>query len=268
MFADYHNHTDFSYDCGLPMETSIRQAIKLGIQDICYTEHFDIGSISSYTCDSHSYYETFKKLKQVYGDKVSLKFGMEFGVQTHTVPMFEKLFGSYPFDFILLSMHQVDNKEFWNQSFQRGKSQKQYIEEYYDELLGIVKKFNNYSVLGHMDVIRRYDRNGDYPFEKIMYKIEDILKIVIENGKGIEVNTSCYRYNVGDLMPSTDIIKLYKKLGGEIITVGSDSHYSEHVGYRVLETQQALSELGFKYVCTFEKMVPTFHSIECKKTLH
>ena len=110
-----------------------------------------------------------------------------------------------------------------------------------------------------MDVIRRYDRNGNYPFEKIKDKIKQILEVVISNNKGIEINTSCYRYNIGDLMPSINIIKLYKELGGEIITIGSDSHYAEHVGYNILKTQQILKDEGFKYVCTFDKMTPKFH---------
>lgn len=261
MYADYHEHTYFSDDCCLPMETAICRAIKLGIEDMCFTEHIDIGVTSMADCDCVAYHREFNKLKQIYGNKIKLKFGMEFGMQSHTIPHYQKIFDNYDFDFILLSMHQIGNREFWSQSFQYGKSQKQYIEEYYDELYKIVTNYNDYSVLGHMDVIRRYDRNGLYPFEKIKDRIENILRVVIENGKGIEVNTSCYRYNIGDLMPSTDIIKLYRTLGGEIITVGADSHYEEHVGYKILETQQRLKELGFKYICTFDKMQPMFHEI-------
>lgn len=259
MYADYHNHTKFSYDCGLKMEDSVKSAIAKGVEDICFTEHIDIGTTNTFLCDCKQFYAEFCRMKQLYGDKIKLKFGMEFGMQTHTIPQFEKIFSRYDFDFILLSMHQVGNKEFWSQSFQSGKTQKQYIEEYYEELYGLVTNYENYCVLGHMDVIRRYDRNGNYPFEKIKDKIKQILEVVISNNKGIEINTSCYRYNIGDLMPSINIIKLYKELGGEIITIGSDSHYAEHVGYNILKTQQILKDEGFKYVCTFDKMTPKFH---------
>lgn len=259
MLADYHQHTYFSYDCSLPMENSIKQAIKIGLEDVCFTEHMDIGTTSTFLCDCQEYFKEYTRIKKLYGDKIKIKFGMEFGMQSHTIPQFEKIFSRYDFDFILLSMHQVHNKEFWSQAFQRGKSQKQYIEEYYEELYKIVTNYNNYSVLGHMDVIRRYDHAGVYPFEKIKSKIAEILEVVIRNGKGIEVNTSCYRYNIGDLMPSTDIVKLYKELGGEVITIGADCHYAEHVGYKVKETQELLKEFGFKYICTFDKMQPDFH---------
>ncbi len=261
MLANYHAHTSFSDDCSMLMEDCLKSAISKGLEEICFTEHIDIGVYSMHDCDCKSYYAEYKRLKNIYGSKINIKFGMEFGMQSHTIKQYERIFKEYPFDFIILSMHQINNLEFWSQSFQRGKSQKQYIEEYYDELYKIVTNYNNYSVLGHMDVIRRYDKNGAYPFELVKDKIEAILKIVIQSGKGIEVNTSCYRYNIGDLTPSLNIIKLYKSLGGEIITIGADSHHPEHVCYKIKETEELLKELGFNYICTFDKMIPQFHKI-------
>lgn len=78
---------------------------------------------------------------------------MEFGIQTHTIPQYEYLFQKYPFDFIILSIHQVENKEFWTQDFLKGKSQKEYNMQYYEEMLHVVNQYQNYSVLGHMDLI-------------------------------------------------------------------------------------------------------------------
>ena len=75
----------------------------------------------------------------------------------------------------------------------------------------------------------RYDEIGNYPFEKVKPIITKILKIVIQDGKGIEINTSSRRYGLKDSTPSRDILKLYKELGGKIITIGSDSHKSENI---------------------------------------
>ena len=186
---------------------------------------------------------------------------MEFGVQTHTIPQFETLFRRYPFDFIILSVHQVEDKEFWTQEFQKGRTQKEYNERYYEEMLSLVKHYKNYSVLGHMDLIKRYDQEGEYPFEKIKPVIEDILKIVIADGKGIEINTSAKRYGLEDTMPSQEILRLYKELGGEIITIGSDSHKPDQLGCGIAEAQKLLKEIGFQKICTFEKMNPVMHEL-------
>lgn len=91
--------------------------------------------------------------------------------------------------------------------------------------------------------------------------IEDILKTAIERGKGIEINTSCFRYKLPDLTPSREIITLYKKLGGEIITIGSDSHSTNQIAYEFSQVQSILKDIGFNYLCKFDKMKPSFIKI-------
>lgn len=100
-----------------------------------------------------------------------------------------------------------------------------------------------------------------YPFEKVKPIIEDILKIVIADGKGIEMNTSAKRYGLKDTMPSREILRLYRELGGEIITIGSDSHKPDQLGYGILEAQKILKDIGFQKICTFEKMNPVMHEL-------
>lgn len=205
--------------------------------------------------------EKIRQMKETWGDKIRIRTGMEFGVQRHTIPEFEKLFHRYSFDFIILSIHQVEDKEFWTQDFQRGKTQEEYNLRYYEELLTVVEKYKNYSVLGHMDLIARYDEAGIYPFEKIKLMADKILKIVIAEGKGIEINTSSHRYGLQDTMPSADILKLYRDLGGKILTIGSDSHRPEQLGAYIEETKELLKDIGFQYFCTYEDMKPVFHRL-------
>ena len=70
-------------------------------------------------------------LKEKYKDQITLKMGMEFGMQSHTIPQYEKLYSAWPFDFIILSVHQVEDREFWTQDFQRGRTQEEYNLRYY-----------------------------------------------------------------------------------------------------------------------------------------
>ena len=182
-------------------------------------------------------------------------------MQMHTIPLYEKLFARYPFDFIILSVHQVEDKEFWTQDFQRGRTQQEYNERYYEEMLNLVKSYKNYSVLGHMDLIARYDNAGIYPFHKIRPVVEEILKTVIADGKGIELNTSSHRYGLKDSQPCAEILKLYRDLGGRILTIGSDSHAPSHLGAYIREDSLVLKKLGFRYFCTYENMEPIFHAL-------
>lgn len=276
MLADYHVHTDFSDDSSYKMEAVVKDAIQMGMSEICFTDHVDYGIKYDWdwgcdipdregellaNVDYPRYVETIQKLQHLYGNQITIQMGMEFGMQTHTIPQYEALFKRYPFDFVILSVHQVEDKEFWTQEFQKGRTQKEYNERYYLELLALVKKYKNYSVLGHLDLITRYDRNGIYPFENVRPIITEILQIVIKDKKGIEVNTSSHRYGLKDLTPSREILKLYHELGGTILTIGSDSHEKKHLGAYIKDTKRELLSLGFKTYCTFHEMKPYYHSI-------
>lgn len=259
--ADYHMHTSFSEDSTYPMIDAIQQSIAMNIDEICFTEHVDYGVPTAQCCDYHSYLKEYERCKELYKDQINIKFGIEFGVQAHTIPQYKKDFSKYPFDFVICSIHQVDDKEFWNQDFQEGKTQEEYQKRYYEEMLYVVENFDEYSVLGHLDMIQRYDKQGYYPFENVKEIITSILKRVIQQGKGIEVNTSCYRYGLTDMTPSKDILKLYKSLGGTILTIGSDSHQEDHVGFHIQETKEILKDLGFTSFCTFDKGKAIHHSL-------
>ena len=283
MKADYHIHTEFSDDSDYAMENVVKDAITMGLDEICFTDHVDYGvkkdwdepgemmyrkggasepeKIPLVNVNYPIYYETFKEMRAQYDDKINLKLGLEFGMQAHTIEKYEKLFERFPFDFIILSVHEVEDKEFWTQDFQHGRTQQEYNERYYEELLYLVQNYHNYSVLGHMDMITRYDNAGVYPFEKLKPILTKILRTVIADGKGIEINTSSHRYGLSDLTPSRDILKLYQELGGSILTIGSDSHKPEHLGAFLDETKKELKKLGFKEFCTFNKMKPVYHPL-------
>lgn len=285
MFADYHLHTQFSDDSTEPMENQVKRAIELGLDEICFTDHVDYGikrdfddprGIVSRIIVEHGkemksfmtnvnypeYFKEIKRLQEKYPN-LTIKQGLEFGIQSHTVPAYEKLYDKYKenLDFVLFSMHQVHDLELWDQSFQKGKTQQKYNEQYYDEIYKTMKIFKNYSCLAHLDVLVRYDLNGIYPFEKVEEKIAEILKLAIADGKGIEINTSSWHYGLQDTQPSQKILKLYKDLGGKIITAGSDGHSTQYVADHIQDAYEILKIIGFKQICTFEHRKPKFHDI-------
>lgn len=280
MRCDYHMHTYYSDDSTYLMEDVVKDAIALNLDEICFTDHVDYGIKQDWedltqeeidvlikenrtdilNTNYIKYINELDYLIEKYPN-ISIKKGLEFGMQVHTIPLYQKLFNRFNFDFIILSCHEVEDLEFWNQDFQKGRSQREYNEKYYLEILEIIKHYKDYSVLGHLDLMNRYDKIGVYPFEKVKDIITEILEIVIQDGKGIEVNTSSTRYGVKDLTPSREILKLYKQLGGVIITLGSDSHKKEHLYKEIEETKIELKKLGFEYYCSYDQMIPIFHKL-------
>ena len=287
MKADYHLHTEFSDDSTELMEAQIERAIELGFNEICFTDHVDYGTKKDWTdgeleyrggdgigtpvdliqplvnVDYPAYFDKLHRMKAIYGGRITIKQGLEFGVQTHTIPQFEKLFRNYEseLDFILLSMHQVNNKELWTQDFQKDYCQKDYNELYYKELYEVMKSYKNYSILAHLGLIVRYDLQGRYPFKLVEDQVAEILKLAIKDGKGIELNTSTWHYGLDDTMPSGDILDLYRDLGGKIVTIGSDGHTTKYLGDHYDDAVRILKEKGFTELATYDRMNPVFHPL-------
>lgn len=287
MYADYHLHCEYSDDSNEPMENQIQEAITLGLDEMCFTDHVDYGIKRDWddpegiiirhaiehgkevdlvlaNVNYSKYFEALNMYQKKYASSISIKKGLEFGIQSITVDAYEKLFDSYQneLDFVLFSMHQVNNLEFWTQDFQKGKTQKQYNDEYYKEIYQTMQIFHHYSCLAHLDLLARYDENGIYPFENEKDIIAEILKYAIRDGKGIEINTSSWKYGLKDTQPSRAILKLYKDLGGKIITVGSDAHETKYLASHIKDAYAILkNEIGINEICTFDHMQPIFHKI-------
>ena len=279
MLADYHVHSEFSDDSVYAVDEICRDAIRLNLSEICFTDHVDYGikpdidhpelapvfdGEPALNVDYERYFPTLAEVRDRYARDLTVKRGLELGVQMHTIDRYEQLLSRWrgEMDFAILSIHQVDDAEFWTGDFQRGRTQKEYNEAYYEEMLKVVTNFTGYSVLGHLDLIKRYDNAGIYPFENSRDVIAEILTRAIADGKGIEVNTSSFRYGLPDLQPCTEILRLYRDLGGRIITVGSDSHEPVHLGAYLALVKRRLAALGYTEYCTFEGWEPVFHPID------
>jgi len=278
MLADYHIHTEFSDDSTEDMENVVKKAIKIKLDELCFSDHVDYGiklDVEDFiklndqekasnkrllNVDYPTYFQRIKELQEKYDGQVIIKKGLEFGIQIHTIPQFKKLYDRYPIDFIILSCHQVEDKEFWTYDFQHGKTADEYISRYYQEIYDCITLYKDYSVLGHLDMIQRYTKPR-YPFEKSKEIITKILKQVIKDGKGIEVNTSSFQYKLSELMPERSILQLYYELGGKIITVGSDCHSADRLGDHIAYIYQVLKEIGFTNFTTFENMNPIMHQL-------
>ncbi|SHH52081.1 histidinol-phosphatase HisJ family protein [Thermosipho atlanticus] len=222
---DYHLHSVFSPDSTAKVEDILKKAKEKGIDHIIITDHFEVvKGEHNFKFDVEEYRRTMEK----YCLPVGVELGWD-GVTDISIDLEN-------FDFVILSLHE----------FSKPVTQKSY-KEYLERILNILTKFDSYHVLGHLDFPRRYSESFE-PFSKNLYPIlEEIFKLVIEKGKGIEVNTaSMLKY--GEPNPSYDLLKIYKKLGGEFITIGSDAHRIEDVGQNVEKVAQMLKEIGFGYI--------------------
>jgi len=263
---DFHMHTHFSPDAFMTLEEAIEAAVNKGLDTVCITDHVDYdfdGDNNDFSINFGDYFKEIKRMQELYSGRINIRTGVEFGLQPHLYYRYSKDVVNNPFDFILCSIHSVAKTDLYSGNYFDIRNQVQSYTDYYKEMKDIVDNYEGYSVFGHLDVIKRYGAfDIILPFHNYQEMVEDILKTIIAKGKGIELNTSGIRYGLGDYHPSRDIIQLYHDLGGEIITIGSDSHKTKDIGFEFKKAARYLQEIGFKYITTFQQLKPEFHPIE------
>ena len=268
LFADYHTHSNFSEDSDEAMEEMVKSAIRLGLKELAVTDHLDYDYADpefTFFLDINAYSESFEKLKNKYKNEIKLLSGVEIGLQPHLKEKNISFSKSYDFDFIIASTHTTDKKDFYNGDFFIGKTQKEAYLRYFEDVLDniLIHKELNFNVYGHLDYINRYGNYDNKILSYIDFKniIDEILKTLIEHGKGIEINTSGFRYGLNQTHPQTEILKRYKELGGEILTVGSDAHKASDISADFDKAYEIIKSVGFNYITLFEKQKPRFEKI-------
>ena len=270
MTSDFHMHTDFSTDCDVPARDMIEGAINRGLKKICITDHYDkdfpyyeeMGE-NAFTFDPKKYFESLFPLREEYADRIDVRIGVEIGLQPHLGDFYREFINAYPFDFVIGSVHLVHGTDPYYKEIFKDKTDEEAYRETFIETLADIKAVNDFDVLGHMDYIVRYGKNKsrEYSYSRFSDEIDAVLKAIIEKGKGIEMNMSGFKYGLGFCHPHPDVLKRYKELGGEIITIGADGHRPEHVGYDYEKVSDILKSCGFSYYTEFQERKPIFQQL-------
>lgn len=265
--ADCHLHSSFSGDSKTPMEAMIQKGIQLGLTHMCFTEHNDFdfpagpgGGADQYLLNTDSYLYDFIRFREKYQDQIKLLFGVELGLQPQLMRENAIYAKSYDFDFIIGSSHICHGKDPYFSAFYEDRSEEEAYREYFSSIIENINKFSNFDVYGHLDYVVRYGPNKDkeYSYEKYKDLFEEILMLLLEKEKGIEINTGGIRKGLKELHPCTAVLRRYRELGGEIITIGSDAHTPTEIAADFDRTSELLKECGFRYYTIFEKRTPEF----------
>lgn len=259
--SDYHMHSHHSFDAVQTIEQAAKKAVFEGLDEICFTEHvsMDPEDKSYSTFEFEDYKNEIERVREDFKGRLNIKIGIEAGEPHLYAQDFNTYYNEHELDFIIGSVHNLKRKGL-NTNLRENGVEATY-KNYFEDVLNLAAN-GDFDVAGHLDLVQRYAYkfNGVYKFNEYKDIIYDILKTLIQNGKGIEINTS--GYSTGLLFPKLEILQMYKDLKGEIITVGSDAHNFDRVGEHVARMYALLGDLGFKYVFTFDKRRPEGHIIK------
>ena len=130
-------------------------------------------------------------------------------------------------------------------------------------ILENLEAYDGFDTFGHLDYTVRYGPNKDKYYTYARYKdvLDPILMKLVSMGKALECNTGAINYGLRDLNPSNDILKRYRKLGGECVTVGSDAHRPDAIAKGFDRARQVLLDCGFTYYTTFKNRKPCMHKL-------
>ncbi len=264
---DYHIHSQYSVDGKMTMDEACKQAIALGLDEIVFTDHIDVDwPDHTFHLDMDNiekYINEIEAMQQKYNGILSIKKGMELGLQPSLLDEFDKILDTFPIDFVIASVHVVDGMDPYLKNYYLDKTKEESYVRYYEEILMLIKAFDNFDVIGHLDYVKRYSPL-EWEEEEHLYGldiIEEIFKILIEREKGIEVNTSGYRHISDAPMPNIEIIKKFAQLGGEIITIGSDAHSTDGLAFSFDRAIDELKEAGITQLTKFNQRKPEMVSI-------
>lgn len=268
---DNHNHSQFSFD---GKRTSVREAASeaesKSLGGLCFTDHCDFfvppmkaehEKLVREVFDVEAQQEEIRNVRSSFPD-TGIFMGAEIGLYKDCRDRIRTFLSEHSFDQVIASVHYIDGTDPFYGGYYEGKDWKQAYGHYLETLYEEMKWLENFDVMGHYDYVARY---APYPQTSILYKdfsdiLDEMLTYLAHEGKALEINTKSYQdYNGRTPELDTDILLRYKEKGGEIISLGSDSHDPFRVGCNFDRFAELLKSLGFRYLAHFEnrKLVQT-----------
>ncbi|MBO8127088.1 MAG: histidinol-phosphatase HisJ family protein [Firmicutes bacterium] len=258
MLLDYHMHLengDFSKEWALSFWET---ASSRGISEIGFSEHvyrfrqaIDIvdNDWARVRCteDLDAYVSLIQKLQ---AEGYPIKLGLEIDYFPEKEETIRKLVDSYPFDYVLGSIHWLgswgfDNPE-WADEWER-RDLDQVYREYFD-LLKQAASSGLFNSLSHPDVIKVF---GHRPEGDLRALYQEVVQVIARNpGLCIEVSTAGLRKPVGRLYPEPEFLELAYKHRIPV-TMASDAHYPQDAGADYPQAVEFLRQAGYQQITRF-----------------
>lgn len=257
--CDFHTHTGFSDDCDVSMNDMLKGAFAKGIKTLAITDHYDPGYPDPnfpFIIDFAGYLDALPKAQKKYAGKMEILAGLEVGLMEGQFEEIKNQVTSYPYDFIIGSFHCHRGDDLYTYDFTDVNGPAM-LEDFYRYMYECLQEYDDFDVVGHFSILDRYiGKLYDYkPFEDV---IDEVLKLLVSKGKGLEINTSSFKYGTGTWLPRESILRRYHELGGEVLTFGSDAHDPIYYQYHFNDAVEFAKHIGFKYYCQFRQRKANF----------
>ncbi len=263
---DLHVHSDNSHDAHHSVTLVCEKAVAHGLRAVAVTDHCNIIDYRSSKQDMICRQAAFeiKKAESVFHGQLIVSCGIELGSPARDTVAVEDVLRN-KFDYVVASVHRLKRRKASFLHYDM-KQKRNHIDalfpKYLDEIYETVK-WNGFDTLAHLTFPLRYfpeEVLAEFDIGKYKEQLDEILRLLAQNGKALEINTKGGSYTMlgktYNFHPDLDIVKRFKELGGEYITVGSDAHSAHDVGRGVAEAYEMAETAGFKYITLYQHRTP------------
>ncbi|HPV88080.1 MAG TPA: histidinol-phosphatase HisJ family protein [Bacteroidales bacterium] len=263
---DNHTHSHHSFDSSMQMDKAAEMVLKGSLGGICFSDHYDFDAppgIKLFTFDVDKQQEEIDALKERYPSIILLK-GVEIGIQPVSMDQIRQFMAGHSFDTVIASMHFVRGTDPFHGTFYEGLDPKRAYNIYLEDILYCISDFKDFDILGHFDYVARYAPYDEHEISMKHYGdlLEPILSILAENGKTFEINTKTYqRFRYGTPTLDTGVLKRFRELGGEAVSLGSDAHKAEKIGEQFPYYTEVLKQCGYRYGVFYRNRKPEYYKI-------
>ena len=275
MLIDYHLHNHFSPDSEADTPTLINEERSHGIRHVCFTNHAEWFEREEEVVGTFDLEEATARFKETQDEiealrprfpDTDIRFGAEIQYQEQHLNDLEQFVHTLPFDFILGSVHIIDDilisgGKHAGEAYKTMKEEIAYT-HYFDTMLKLVE-WGHFSAVAHFDICKKFGHLYYGPFrpEKYKPKILRILKTMKANGIGMELNAGSLHKNCHELFPHPTILKWCLEIGIQDFTFGSDAHEPHRAGRYLPEVLTIAKQVGIKTISTYVRRKPTRHGI-------
>lgn len=258
---DLHVHTDNSFDGNYSTMLLCETAIKKGLRAIAFTDHCEVDSyfVDNYERSVRQAFFEAAKARSAFTGRLLVLQGIELAQPTYDKELAEKIIATYNYDIIIGSIHNLRGQpDFYFMKSFEGIDIDDILKQYFDELI-LLAEWNGFDTMAHLTYPFRYlysRASISVDINKYKKQVDEVLKLLAENRKALEINTGGLRQPIKKLSPEFETIKRFKQLGGEFVTIGSDAHYADHLATGLTEAVDAASEAGFKYITLYQNRLP------------
>ncbi len=267
MLADYHVHSLHSFDAQGTVAQMCAAALQAGLTEVCFTEHIEPHH-PLVSCDVPPVYDNwFADLEAARHafPQLTIRAGIEIGDNAPYRDEIYTTLDALPLDYRLLSLHLVDGIDPYDPAFYEGRTQEQAYRAYVEARVESTLRFADYDGLAHLGYCGKF---APYPPETRPLRwqhapdhLDLLLRHLAHEGKALEINTSGLKQTTSPI-PGWDLLRRFAELGGEFVTLGSDAHAPEFMGYRFDDARRIALSVGLKWAVTFQRRKPIPYALD------